>query len=1013
MHDNSFQPRPEYPRPDRRRGTTEGVDWLNLNGPWQFRFDGENCGIHESWFSSHANTAWRDQIIVPFCWESLAAWGEGDAAGNDNYYATRVFRNPLEVTRQNHRTAPRFEIGWYRREIEIPSGDAWTDKRTILNIGAADFLTDCWCNGVHLGRHEGGYTPFEFDLTDALRAAPMSTHAAADYAVIVLRVEDPLDNREQPVGKQWQWYTTTSGIWQTVWIEPRGAAWIESFRITPDIDRATATFEIECENTSDEDEIALLITTPETASFKSETLEVSFPVQNGAAKYVVETRPLVLWDPNHPHLYNVAMRLQKRGTTSPDMSTHVRETSEKNDSTAIQAVQSPHMSTHVAHIGAHDLVHTYFGMRKIDAMPTDEADAPSALRINGEPRYLRGALYQSYHCDGVYTAGDAQVLRDDIAFAQKAGFNFLRVHIKIDDPLLLYYADTMGILLMEDFPNFGEGGDTPLGRRRFEEMMRAAIKRDYNHPSIVAWCLFNETWGFGGQVELVKRFPVPGEKPLPDAVEDAPPIPIASDMKESESGGEADDDANEEDEVPRVANQSAHLWVQNIWEIAKTLDGTRLIEDMSVVDWEHLNYFAHGDTDINSWHFYIDDYEKAKKHIEKVVADTYKGSSFNYVEGYKQGNQPLINSEYGGVGALSGDRDTSWSFKFLTNELRRHGSISAYIYTELTDVEWEYNGLLNYDRTGKEFGYDPQIINAADVLPVDAPPIARHAPGEIVQVPVASSHYALLKREDVSLRWQLNGIDSLGRFHSDLSSGRVPIAFPHRRVADAHTIEMKMPDETMLCTLSLQALASDGQIFARNFVEHFASPGYPYNREEGERLLVLRGAPADWDRSEWSLSQSEREGSRVADRCFGRGEGFFEWALPLEGANLWEAVRLRVLCEASSRRLGSSQTDGDTFPTTLQISLNGVRVYFAVVPDHPHDARGSLSYLRGARGAHGYLAHATIEGDLLRQIAEQAGDGYLRLRCEVPPDALTQGGLTIYGAECGRYPVTPTVIVEW
>ena len=97
-------PRPEYPRPDRQRGLIEGADWLNLNGPWQFRFDLHRKGVDEQWFST-TGPDWREQIIVPFCWESLAAWGEADAAGHDNYYATRVFVHPLEVTRANHRSA--------------------------------------------------------------------------------------------------------------------------------------------------------------------------------------------------------------------------------------------------------------------------------------------------------------------------------------------------------------------------------------------------------------------------------------------------------------------------------------------------------------------------------------------------------------------------------------------------------------------------------------------------------------------------------------------------------------------------------------------------------------------------------------------------------------------------------------------------------------------------------------------------------------------------------------------
>src|SRR5438105_3205566 len=180
--------RPEYPRPERRRGTVEGFDWLNLNGPWQFRFDPDRRGVEERWFEP-GGAEWREQIIVPFCWESLAAWGEADAAGNDNYYSTRVFRNPIEVNRQNHRSALRYEVGWYRRALTIPENETWQKKRVILTIGAADFFTDCWCNGVHLGHHEGGYTPFEFDLTDAI-----IEENGVRKAHVVLRVEDPMDN---------------------------------------------------------------------------------------------------------------------------------------------------------------------------------------------------------------------------------------------------------------------------------------------------------------------------------------------------------------------------------------------------------------------------------------------------------------------------------------------------------------------------------------------------------------------------------------------------------------------------------------------------------------------------------------------------------------------------------------------------------------------------------------------------------------------------------------------------
>jgi hypothetical protein len=940
-------PRPEYPRPDRQRGTIEGDDWLNLNGPWQFRFDGNRAGLNEHWFNPDA-PEWREQIIVPFCWESLAAWGEGDAAGNDNYYATRVFRNPLDVSRENHRSAVRYEIGWYRRLVEIPQTAAWKDKRVILTIGAADFFTDCWCNGRHLGHHEGGYTPFEFDLTDSLLEKD-----GKRVALIVLRVEDPMDNREQPVGKQWRWYTTTSGIWQTVFLEPRNRTHIKSFRIVSDINQGTTQFNFQCENAPDgstvEIEIISPLGEPQTAFAK---------VAGGAASTTVQLNSVRIWDPNTPNLYDVILRLRQNGSID-------------------------------------DTVRTYFGMRKVDFEISKESGVPTSLRLNGVPRYLRGALHQSFYPDGVYTASSVEVIKNDIQWAKHFGFNFLRIHIKVDDPLIYYWADKMGMLLMADFPNFGEGGDTAVGRGRFETMLREAIERDFNHPSIFAWCLFNETWGFGGQMSFLDKLlaPVPA---------------VAEDDKLIGEARRKEKKAVTEGQLSRPQD-----WVQDMWELAKQLDPTRLVEDMSVCHWDHLEYYQHCDTDINSWHFYINDYQKAKAHIEKIVKSTFVGSSFNYVPGFQHKGQPLINSEYGGIGALDGDRDVSWSFKFLTNELRRYQQISAYIYTELHDVEWEYNGFLNYDRTPKEFGYNPRIINESNTLPIDAPPIIHTKPGETIRFDVSSSHFSTRAYKDVSLHWEMGAVDTRGRVYQDLALGRVPIPFPHRKVALAHSLELKMPETPMLCTLLLSARSADGQVLAQNFVNFFCNGVYPPAREERPRALVLRGLPPDWSAAEWSGEFGDRDKSRAEDSCYGFGHGYFEWNLPLDGSDLANASRVKVVCEASSHRIDSPQTDADIFPTTLQLSLNDVPVYKGVLRNHPHDARGVLSYLRGGVGAYGYLVHAFVEGELLRQIIGKNGDGNLRLRCAVPADALALGGLTIYGAECGRYPVCPTVIVEW
>ncbi len=901
MRSRGFLPRPEYPRPDRQRGFVQGVDWLNLNGAWEFRFDGERRGEAERWFET-GGESWTEQIIVPFCWESLAAWGETDAAGNDNYYATRIYRHPLRITAENYRSAERFEVGWYRRRVTIPQNEAWSGKRVILTIGAADFFTDLWCNDRHLGRHEGGYDPIEFDLSDTL--APDENGQLS--ALLVVRVEDPMDNREQPVGKQWAWYSSVSGIWQTVFLEPRAADFIERFQITTDLEKSQAHFRL---FTSSDGPLSLGITSPDGRGISAVAV-----AREGVAECLVSLGKALCWDTEAPQLYRVRFTFGE------------------------------------------DVVCGYFGVRSLAAGPVAETGLPSALTLNGEPIYLRGALYQSYYPDGVYTAADAQALRDDIAYAKRVGFDLLRIHIKVDDPLLLYYADTLGMLLMCDLPNFGEGGDTPTGRRRYEETMRAAIARDFNHPSIVAWCLFNETWGFGGQSEFAHVI-----------------NPLLASRKEGQPVLE---------QGLKLSNERSYDWIQQMWQLAKQLDPTRLVEDMSVVAWAHLQYYGHGATDVNSWHFYINDYARARAAIDDVVAQTYAGSNFNYIPGFQQGSQPLICSEYGGIGALDGDVDTSWSFKFLTNELRRHPQLSAYIYTELHDVEWERNGFLNYDRTPKDFGYDPLIVNQSDVLPINSPPIRRCTPGEEVTVEVCSSHFSRQRRAEVSLHWRLGGIDSLGRMHDTIASGVAPIEFPHRRLAPATTLHLPMPRTTMLCTLWVRAVVPDGTVVAAN-IQFYVEAGSPPREQLNQRAVFRLGAE-NWSSSDWNAGASSREEAVASGVAHGRGRGWFEWRFPVGVDVLRGAKRITLLCEASSFREGTPQTDRFIQPSTLRLLLNGVPVHRTILPNHPHDTRGVLSYLRGGRGAYGYLCHATIEGALLEEVRCQGKGSDLRLRCQVP-----------------------------
>jgi hypothetical protein len=580
--------------------------------------------------------------------------------------------------------------------------------------------------------------------------------------------------------------------------------------------------------------------------------------------------------------------------------------------------------------------------------------------------------------------GDVQVLKDDIAYAKRYGFDLLRIHIKIDDPLLLYWADTLGHLVARGLSRISARAATRNGRRRYEETMRGAIRRDFNHPSIIGWCLFNETWGFGGQDEILKHI-----NPKPPLV--PPTDPRAPGTK--------------------LNNELSLSWLDNMWGLAKELDPTRIVEDMSVVAADHLEHYGHIRTDVNSWHFYSRFYSEAREHLEQVVRNTYAGSNFNYVQGFAQGSQPLINSEYGGPGALDGDIDVSWSFKFLTNELRRHGKLSAYIFTELHDVEWERNGFLNYDRTPKNFSYDPTIVNQGDVLPIDAPPIALYRPGEEVEIDVSSSHFARRPRQDVTLYWSLSGIDSLGWAHDRLAWGSKPIAFPHYRVELAERIRVRMPNETMLCTLWVRAMTDDGALVARNYVQFFVTRGFA-EREETNRGLVLRAAAHTWTASDWSGGSSNAAEAEVNRSCYGDGHGFFEYQFPIDGDDIRNATKIRVLCEVSAHREGTPQTDSFAHPTSFRMLLNGVRIYSGILPNHPHDAAGVLSYVGDGRGGYGYLAHATVEGSLLEQVIANAGSNVLYLHCMVPADKPPIGGLTIYGGESGRSPLPPTVVIE-
>lgn len=894
---NTDTPRPEYPRPDFQRGTSEGIDWICLNGTWEFAFDPDDIGEQNQWFTT--DSPWTSQIQVPYPWESLAAWGEEEQADNANYLSKNAYLNPEEVTcggldrEGNYRDEPRHTIGWYRKTVSIPEN--WGDSRVILKFGAVDWETTVWVNGNQIGTYENGYLPFEFDITDALTPGESTT--------IVVRAYDAQDHSEQLAGKQIGWYVRTSGIWQTVYLEPRNATHIAQCHITPDIDNASATFTIkiggDIENTG------------LTLRWNCGELSGSTQVPHNETQFTVSIPPehLRLWDVDTPNLYDVKLELVAEDTVI-------------------------------------DRIFTYFGMRKVSIEKAPGGDY-QYIYLNNRPIYLLGALNQSFNPESVYTFLTDEAIRRDIERAKEFGFNFLRLHIKVDEPRLYYWADKLGLLFMCDIPNFGNY--TEKAKARFEDTLRGNIARDYNHPSIISWCNFNETWGLGGR---------------------------------------------EYSEMPERQE-----WVREMYHLAKSLDTTRLIEDNSPCLYDHV------ETDINSWHFYINDYEHAKKHIANVVEETYPGSAFNYVGGNVQTDAPLINSEYGGISAGAGDKDVSWCFKYLTNELRLHPKICGYVYTELQDIEWEHNGFMNYDRSIKSFGYDYLDINTLDFIAIDYPPGTTVAPGDQIQADIYASHFSHKTITGTTLHWQLDTMSATGDITRGQVFGSVDISFPQYQVQKVHQLELTMPDvHAAVGTLHVWATDSTGTVVARNFInfEHFVEGSAAVESSDSGRIRI-NYAPGSVSKSSWNEPTTSKQLFSAV------GSGYVEYEIPLpEELGAADVAEMELIFEASSFYGGARQTEPEKHPSDVTISVNGIEIETVHVPDCPADARGVLSYIHEQPGIYGYLHNVKVDPSLILNGKADT----LTVRYEVKADAEAKGGFALYGARMGRYPTGPHLLVH-
>lgn len=546
-------------------------NWRTLNGQWDFAFDSDDqFRIDAIQFDKTIN--------VPFCYES-------ELSGINTDMTSRSV--------------------WYRRRLTVT--DQELSGAVLLHFGAVDHFARIWINGQYVGCHEGGFTPFYFEISSFLIPGENT---------LVVKAEDSY-SRELPRGKQmWNkeprscFYRNTTGIWQSVWLEFTGCDYITDIHITPDLDRNQAHFEI---RTLHEQAANIVLTIRKggevlgsmTVCASNRRTCCSFGFQEHGVNSVFD----LYWTPEFPNLLDVQVQMIRDG----------------------QVV---------------DTVNTYFGMRKIHV-------CGERIYLNNSLLYQRLVLDQGYWPQGLMTAPSDDAIRQDVELTKAMGFNGARKHQKIEDPRYYYWADKLGLLVWGEMPSNYDF--TREGQRMFLSELQAFMKRDHNHPCIISWIPFNESWG----VHQI------------------------------------------------VGDPMQKNFVKGCYYLIKSLDDTRLVGSND--GWEQLNL-----TDFCGIH----DYDITPSNFTNRYCDieeTMRGSvNFKpvYAKGEIYNNSPILITEMGGVKLKN---DGGWGYnqdveneermveylRGMMKAIRGHERVRGFCYTQLTDVQQEMNGLLDGNRVPK------------------------------------------------------------------------------------------------------------------------------------------------------------------------------------------------------------------------------------------------------------------------------------------------------------------------
>ena len=563
----------DYPRPQFVR-----TEWTNLNGEWSFGFDDHDAGENAEWAKRFGGDR---KINVPFTYETKAS-----GIGEEQHHAHV----------------------WYHRKIDIPARES--GKRVILHFQAVDYVAKVWVNGQFVGRHQGGYTAFSFDIT------PYIVYGEGNS--VTLKAEDSMD-ATQPRGKQ-RWvqdsfecfYVQTTGIWQTVWLEYVNPIFIEQVKITPDIDTRKVILDYHVNGDLANGHLRLeTIISLQGNQVKRVTLNIDrkwlqleldlLHEMNGPWK-------MCYWTPENPNLYDVEFILYQ-GDKKVDQ------------------------------------VYSYFGMRKISTRN-------GQVLLNNEPIYQRLLLDQGYWQESQLTPPSEEAILRDIDAILAMGYNGVRKHMKVEDARFLYWCDVKGLLVWSEMAATFEFNDDAV--QNFTSEWMDVVRQYYNHPSIITWVPFNESWGI---------------------------MNIAKDRRQQ-------------------------AFTESIYHLTKAFDSTRLV--VSNDGWEHTK------SDILTLHDYVESGEQFLKRYEDKDSIVNNQIAFNnkkyaYADGYSYDGQPIIISEFGGVALKS---EAGWGYgnqevseesfvkrlQDIHHAIKQTDYIVGYCYTQIADVQQEVNGLLTEDR---------------------------------------------------------------------------------------------------------------------------------------------------------------------------------------------------------------------------------------------------------------------------------------------------------------------------